>query len=141
MNDISLIVEETSEQSSDAKIDYSKIAKLTTLFVNKKIFTLDQLNNEMEKLNALCHRWKIAEFAVFGSLLKEEFNQQSDIDCLVTFFDHANWDLFDIVALKRELKDLLNREIDLVERKSLSNPFIIKSIEESYQVLQRICSL
>lgn len=66
-----------------------------------------------------CHRWKIKEFSLFGSVLREDFRPESDIDILVTFDSDARWSLFDLVTMENELSSLLNREVDLVEREAV----------------------
>lgn len=88
-----------------------------------------------QKLDQLCDFWLISEFSVFGSILRDDFKEASDIDCLVEFSSEASWDLFEIVKLKRQLSELFEREVDLVEKGSIANPFILKSIEENHQVL------
>ena len=52
-----------------------------------------------EKIEEFCHRWKIAEFALFGSVLREDFRSDSDVDILVSFGEDADWDLFDWVNM------------------------------------------
>lgn len=77
----------------------------------------------MEKVEEFCHRWKIAEFALFGSALREDFRSDSDVDILVSFGEDADWDLFDWVNMIEELKGIFGREVDLVEKTTLRNPF------------------
>ena len=76
-----------------------------------------------EKVEAFCRRWKIAELSLFGSALREDFRSDSDIDILVSFAEDADWDLFDWVNMIEELKVIFGREVDLVEKTSLRNPF------------------
>ncbi len=76
-----------------------------------------------EKIEPFCHRWKIAEFALFGSVLREDFRSDSDVDVLVRFEQGADWDLFDWVNMIEELKGIFGREVDLVEKTTLRNPF------------------
>ncbi|WP_082714179.1 nucleotidyltransferase family protein [Geminocystis sp. NIES-3708] len=75
------------------------------------------------------------ELALFGSILIDKFNDESDIDILITFDDDARWSLFDIVRLKNELKNIFNREVDLVEKSALSNPFIRYEILKNNYIL------
>jgi hypothetical protein len=77
----------------------------------------------IEKIEEFCHRWKIAEFALFGSALREDFRSDSDVDILVSFGEDADWDLFDWVNMIEELKGIFGREVDLVEKTTLRNPF------------------
>jgi predicted nucleotidyltransferase len=51
------------------------------------------------KIEPFCQRWKIAEFALFGSVLREDFRSDSDVDVLVRFEKRADWDLFDWVNM------------------------------------------
>ena len=72
-----------------------------------------------KKIAAFCKRWKVVEFALFGSVVREDFSAQSDIDALVSFAPHSNWSLFDHVQMKEELKEIFGREVDLITRRAL----------------------
>jgi len=72
-----------------------------------------------EKVVEFCRRWKITEFALFGSVLRDDFRLDSDVDVLVTFGSDAEWSLFDHVEMQDELKRLLGRSVDLVSRRGL----------------------
>ena len=76
-----------------------------------------------EKIVKFCRRWKIAELALFGSALRDDFRPDSDVDILVSFGNDADWDLFDWVDMIEELKGIFGRDVDLVEKTSLRNPF------------------
>jgi predicted nucleotidyltransferase len=66
-----------------------------------------------------CRRWQVSELALFGSVLRDDFRPDSDVDVLVTFAPGAHWSLFDMVRMQRELESLLGREVDLVERSAV----------------------
>jgi len=66
-----------------------------------------------------CQRWKIREFALFGSVLREDFHPESDVDVLVTFAPDSAWTLFDHVDMQDELSLLLGRKVDLVSRRGI----------------------
>ncbi|MBI2422070.1 MAG: nucleotidyltransferase family protein [Candidatus Hydrogenedentes bacterium] len=70
-----------------------------------------------------CSRWDITEFALFGSILRSDFGPDSDIDVLVTLSPLAQWDLFDWIEMRSQLETLLGRQIDLVEKSSIRNPY------------------
>jgi predicted nucleotidyltransferase len=89
----------------------------------------------MDKINEFCIKWKIIEFSLFGSVLGDEFRPDSDIDVLVAFSNDARWDLFDLVEMKDELKGIFGREIDLVEKGTIRNPFREDAIMTSREVL------
>lgn len=70
-------------------------------------------------IEGFCRRWQISELALFGSVLRDDFRPDSDVDVLVTFAPGAHWSLFDMVRMQRELESFLGREVDLVERKAV----------------------
>ncbi len=72
-----------------------------------------------EKIIEFCRRWKITEFALFGSVLRDDFGPTSDVDVLVTFASDAHWSLLDHVAMQDELMDLYGRKVDLVSRRGI----------------------
>ena len=76
-----------------------------------------------EKIADFCRRWKVMELALFGSVLREDFRPDSDIDVLVAFTPDCGWSLFDLARMQEELKDIFQREVDLVEKQSVINPF------------------
>ena len=72
-----------------------------------------------EKIKDFCRRWKIAEFSLFGSVLREDFGPDSDVDVLVAFAEDTRWSFFDMVTMQEELKEIIGREVDLVERRAV----------------------
>jgi len=88
-----------------------------------------------DRLTDLCHKWRITEFALFGSVLRDDFGPDSDVDVLVTFEPDAPWSLFDIVALQEELQELFGRAVDIVEKNAIRNPVRRRGILSSYRVI------
>jgi predicted nucleotidyltransferase len=88
-----------------------------------------------DKITAFCQRWKVTEFAIFGSALRQDFNTLSDIDVLVSFDDLAEITLLDLAQMQIELESLFNRPVDLVEKAGLRNPYRRKEILETAQVI------
>lgn len=82
-----------------------------------------QLDVAPEAIEDFCRQWRISEFALFGSVLRPDFSDDSDVDVLVTFSPEARWSLFDFVAMQDELGALLGRRVDLVSKGGLRNPF------------------
>ena len=72
-----------------------------------------------KKLAEFCKYWKITELAFFGSVLREDFRPESDLDLLVSFNPKAKISLFDLVRMQNELKEIFGREVDLVERRAI----------------------
>jgi uncharacterized protein len=87
---------------------------------------------DKDKLRDFCRRWKITEFALFGSVTRpEEFREDSDVDVLVSFAPDAPWTLFDWVRMEEDLAAIFRRHVDLVEREAVdesTNPFRKRSI-------------
>lgn len=73
----------------------------------------------MDKIAEFCQRWQIAELALFGSALRDDFRPDSDIDLLVTFVPDHPWSLMDHVRMQDELGEMLGRSVDLVTRRSV----------------------
>jgi hypothetical protein len=73
------------------------------------------------QLSALCRRWQIAELALFGSILRDDFQDSSDVDMLVTYHPQAKRGLFEKMMLKAELEALTHRKVDLVSKTAIEN--------------------
>lgn len=69
-----------------------------------------------QELAAFCERWQVTELRLFGSVLRDDFGPDSDIDVLVNFAGEARHSLFDLVDMEQELKAIFGRKVDLVER-------------------------
>jgi uncharacterized protein len=81
------------------------------------------------KVAEFCDRWKITEFALFGSVLRDDFRpNSSDIDVLVSFAPDSHWTVFDMVPMEEELESIFGRKVDLVSK---------RAIEESLNYLRR----
>ena len=72
-----------------------------------------------EDISAFCERWGVAEFALFGSVLRDDFKPESDVDVLVRFRQDATPSLFSLARMEAELTALVGRRVDLVERKAV----------------------
>jgi predicted nucleotidyltransferase len=87
-----------------------------------------------EKLREFCRKWKVTEFALFGSVLREDFHLDSDVDVLVSFAPDAQWSLFDHVHMQEELAEIFGRRVDLLTRRAVeasNNRFRRRSILSS----------
>jgi len=90
------------------------------------------------EITAFCRRWKVTEFSLFGSVLRDDFRPDSDVDVLVTFAPDSRVSLFDLVHMEDELKNLFGRDVDLVERAAIEkseNYIRRKSILSNTQVV------
>ena len=83
----------------------------------------------------LCEKYKIKELALFGSSIREDFSQNSDIDILVSFNNDSEITLFDIMDIENEFTDLLKRDVDVVEKESLKNPIRKNKILSTREII------
>jgi predicted nucleotidyltransferase len=74
-----------------------------------------------EKIADFCRRWSIATLEVFGSVLRDDFRPDSDVDFIAKYLPEAHWSLLDRVHMKHELEDMLGREVDLLNRRALEH--------------------
>jgi hypothetical protein len=84
-----------------------------------------------------CRKWRVKELSIFGSALREDFRPDSDVDVLVVFEDDAEWDLFDHMHAEDELKVMFGRDVDLVEKSAVRNPFRRHEILSNREVIYR----
>jgi len=71
------------------------------------------------RLRGLCEKWRIAEFALFGSVLRPDFGPASDIDVLVTWAPGAEWSILDHLRMEKELGEILGRPTEIVSRRAV----------------------
>ncbi|HUG20011.1 MAG TPA: nucleotidyltransferase family protein [Planctomycetaceae bacterium] len=88
-----------------------------------------------DALESFCRKWKVRELSLFGSVLRDDFGPESDIDVLVSFDEDAPWSLWDLIAMRDELAERIGRSVDLVEREGLRNPYRRRRILETRQVI------
>lgn len=82
-----------------------------------------------EPLQNLCQHWQIIELSLFGSVLRDDFNPESDIDLLITFADSARITFFDLDEIERQFSFLFeNRPVDIVTK---------NAIEQSHNPIRR----
>ena len=82
-----------------------------------QIINYHGLEISRDKIAEFCRRWKITEFALFGSVLRDDFRPDSDIDVLVTFAPGASWRFYDLISMREELESMFGRPVDLVEKR------------------------
>ncbi len=82
-----------------------------------------------------CQKWRVREFALFGSVLRDDFGPESDIDVLVSFEPKSQWSLWDLLAMQDELVVLFGRPVDLIEKEALRNPIRKERILSTREVI------
>ena len=69
-----------------------------------------------DRIAEFCSTWRITELALFGSVLRDDFGPDSDLDVLVTFAPEARWSVHDLTRMQDEAGSLFGRQVDLTER-------------------------
>lgn len=72
-----------------------------------------------EQIEAFCQKWKIIEFSFFGSVLRDDFGPDSDVDVLVVFDPKAHITFFDLMDAEAELSKIIGRKVDFIERSAI----------------------
>ncbi len=88
-----------------------------------------------DRLTEFCQRWQNVELALFGSVLRDDFRPDSDIDVLVTFAPGEHWSLFDLVAMQDEISSIFGRQAHLIEPDTITNPFRRRTILEEPKII------
>jgi len=102
--------------------------------------TLEKLHRngiflEYNDVIKICKKYFISELSIFGSSIRDDFTDKSDVDILVSFTLNSRITLFDIIELENEFKKILGKEVDVVEKESLKNPIRKNKILESREII------
>lgn len=85
----------------------------------------DKITNRLklspQEIVEICQKWGIVEMALFGSILREDFRENSDIDFIIKFDLKARQGLLTISKIKYELEKLVGRKVDLIIKESIEN--------------------
>lgn len=98
----------------------------------------DRLGISPQEMTEFCQKWRVAELALFGSILRDNFRADSDVDVLVTYQPDAKRGLFEKMTMQEELELLFNRRVDLVSKQAIVNSrnwLRRKNILESLEVI------
>jgi len=100
---------------------------------------LKNIEFSIDQIKTFCQRWQIIEFALFGSVLRDDFHpDSSDIDVLVTLSPEAKRGLLETIQMRDELETIFDRKVDLVVKTALEkseNWLRRKNILESAQTI------
>ncbi len=95
----------------------------------------DRLKVSLDAIAQFCQRWNIVEFALFGSVLRDNFRPDSDVDVLVTYEPSHRLTLSHLLGMQEEIEDLFHRPVNLVEKNRLENPYLRSNILKTYRVI------
>ena len=91
-------------------------------------------------LSAFCDRWRVRHLEPFGSVIRDNFRPDSDVDVLVTFLPDADWGLLDRAVMEEELSALVGRRVDLLSRRAIersANPTERRFLEDQRAAIAR----
>ena len=88
-----------------------------------------------DQIAAFCRRFGIEEFSLFGSVLRDDFGPDSDIDVMVKFLPGHGFTFENIPDIQDELERLFNRPVDVIEKGRVRNPIRRQAIMSSYRVV------
>jgi hypothetical protein len=94
------------------------------------------IETNIDKIRDLCKKHKVGSLFVFGSVLNDTFQKNSDIDLIVDFKDVDLYSYADnYFDLKYSFEKLFKREVDLLEEKAIHNPYLRQSIDSTKQLV------
>lgn len=89
----------------------------------------------MAKIEAFCRRYGVEEFCLFGSVLRDDFGPESDIDVMLKFQPGHGFTFENTPDIQDELEAMFGRRVDVIEKGRIRNPIRHKAIMNSYQVV------
>jgi len=81
---------------------------------------IPNLSLPLDQIEEFCQRWQITEFALFGSVLRDDFSPESDVDVLVTFDENFKRGLDETLQIQEELEALFGRQVDLIIKSAIA---------------------
>ena len=92
------------------------------------------IKNQLNAIKDLCKQYKVKSLYSFGSVNTSMFSEKSDIDLLIDFEPDISIEDYtdNFFSLREKFSNLFKRDIDLVTRRSLSNPFFIQDVEHHF---------
>jgi predicted nucleotidyltransferase len=95
------------------------MAKRPDIYGSKAARIHENILYSHEAIVKFCQYWGVTELALFGSVLRDDFTEASDVDVLVAFDPQKHITLFDMVDMGEELEQIFGRKVDLVSRRSI----------------------
>ncbi len=90
----------------------------------------------MPEIEAFCKKWKVTEFSLFGSVLRDDFGPGSDVDVLVSLEPDVRLSYDNLLMMESELRQIIGRDVDVVTRSSVEenrNPYRRRAILNAAQ--------
>jgi predicted nucleotidyltransferase len=91
---------------------------------------MEKLNLNIDEIKSFCHRYSVRKLSLFGSVLRDDFTSESDVDILVEF-EQGKTPGLEIVTMEDELSNIINRQVDLRTPADLSRYFRDEVVSEA----------
>ena len=108
------------------------------IFASETQQSMKLIELNLQRIIDLCRKHRVKTLAVFGSILTDRFNDQSDVDLLVNFdtTDHEKWDyVTNYFDFQEALEKIFGRKVDLVVEKGLKNKYFIQNVNRTKQLI------
>ncbi len=115
-----------------------KLLEIITIFAIVIQLSMKLIELNLQRIFDLCRQHRVRTLAVFGSILTDRFNDNSDVDLLVDFepIEHDKFDYVDnYFGLRDALERLFKRKVDLIEEKGLRNKYFIANVNRTKQLI------
>lgn len=115
-----------------------KLLEIITIFAIVIQLSMKLIELNLQRIFDLCRQHRVKTLAVFGSILTDRFNDNSDVDLLVDFepIEHDKFDYVDnYFGLRDALEHLFKRKVDLIEEKGLRNKYFIANVNRTKQLI------
>lgn len=115
-----------------------KLLEIITIFAIVIQLSMKLIELNLQRIFDLCRQHRVKTLAVFGSILTDRFNDNSDVDLLVDFepIEHDKFDYVDnYFGLRDALERLFKRKVDLIEEKGLRNKYFIANVNRTKQLI------
>ncbi len=89
----------------------------------------------MKRIESFCDKYGVKEFSLFGSILREDFGPESDVDVMLKFKPGYGFTFENTPDIEDELKSIFARPVDVIEKGRIRNPFRHHAIMNSYRVV------
>lgn len=91
----------------------------------------------MNAIRAFCEKYPIRKLSLFGSVLRDDFRPDSDVDVLVEFLPGARVSYFNMAYMKDDLEAIFEREVDLLTPAAVSRRFRQKVLNSAVTIYER----
>jgi predicted nucleotidyltransferase len=94
-----------------------------------------QIRLPLKEIKEFCQKYGVEEFALFGSVLRDDFGPDSDIDVMLKFKPGHGFTFFNTPEIQDDLKRIFGRPVDVIEKGRIRNPFRRQGIMSNYRVV------